>query len=82
MAYYISMKRYFNNRSATLIVDLLGANTSDGVASFATRADAASEIERFNSTVYCQSHKEVGRPALRIKTPSQLTAHQRAQIAA
>ena len=79
MTYYISMTREFYGNGASTVVDLMGANTFQGVAVFATRAEAEAEIERFDGTVYRQMYNESGRPALRVKTPSQLTVRQAAQ---
>jgi len=80
MKYYISMTHEFYGNGASTVVDLMGANTFQGVAAFATRAEAEAEIERFDGTVYRQMHNECGRPTLRVKTTSQLTARQRAQV--
>jgi hypothetical protein len=82
MTYYISMTHEFYGNGASTQVDLLGADSFEGVAVFATRADAQATIEEFDNTVYRQMHNESGRPALRVKTPSQLTARQRYQLAA
>ena len=80
MTYYISMTHEFYGNGASARVDLMGADTFEGVASFATRADAEARIEEFNNTVYRQMHNEFARPSLRVKTPSQLTARQLAQL--
>ena len=79
MTYYISMTREFYGNGASTVVDLMGAHSMDGVAEFATRAEAEAEIERFDSVVYYTKHNETGRPSLRIKTPSQLTRRERLQ---
>jgi len=81
MKYYISMTHEFQCHGPTTIVDLMGADSFEGVAVFATRAAAEARIEEFDNTVYRQMHNEIGRPALRVKTPSQLTARQRGQAA-
>ena len=79
MTYYISMSHdFYGNRPSTQ-VDLLGADSFEGVEQFATRAAADARIEEFDNTVYYQMHNEVGRPSLRVKTPSQLTARQQSQ---
>ena len=80
MTYFISMTHEFYGNGASTQVDLLGADTFEGVAVFAARADAEARIDEFDSTVYRQMHNEGGRPALRVKTPSQLTARQRDQV--
>ena len=80
MTYYISMTHEFYGNGASTIVDLMGADTFEGVAKFATRAEAEARIDEFDSTVYRQLHNESGRPALRVKTPSQLTPRQSAQV--
>lgn len=80
LTYYISMTHEFYGNGASTRVELMGADTFEGVAVFATRAEAEAEIESFDSTVYRQMHNESGRPALRVKTPSQLTMRQRAQV--
>jgi len=79
MTYYISMTHEFYGNGARTQVDIMGADTFDEVAVFATRAEAEAEIERFDSAVYRQMYNESGRPALRVKTPSQLTMRQAAQ---
>ena len=79
MNYYISMTHEFYGQSTRALVDLMGADTLEGVAKFATRAEAQAEIERFDNTVYRQLYNESGRPALRVKTPSQLTMREAAQ---
>ena len=80
MTYYISMTHEFYGRGTRALVDLMGADTFEGVAAFTTRAEAQAEIERFDNTVYRQLYNESGRPALRVKTPSQLTPRQSAQV--
>jgi hypothetical protein len=79
MTYYISMTHEFYGNGASTVVDLMGADTFEGVAVFATRAEAEARIEEFDNTVYRRMHNECGRPALRVKTPSQLTMRQSAQ---
>ena len=82
MTYYISMTHEFyghGGKGASTKVDLMGADTFEGVAEFASRADAEARIEEFDSTVYYTMHNETGRPSLRVKTPSQLTSRQAAQ---
>ena len=81
MTYYISMTHEFYGNGASTQVDLMGAETLNGVAEFATRAAAEAKIEEFENSVYLQMHNESGRPELRVKTPSQLTARQRWQLA-
>ena len=80
MTYYISMTHEFYGYRSNTVVDLMGADTFDGVAVFATRAEAEARIEEFDNTVYRQKNNEIGRPDLRVKTPSQLTARQIDQV--
>jgi len=89
MTYYISMTHKFYSNGAkwsgstpALQVGLMGADDFHGVNVFETRADAEARIDEFNNAVYLQMHNEIGRPALRVKTPSQLTDRQRDQLAA
>jgi hypothetical protein len=79
MTYYISMTHEFYGTGEAARVDLMGADSLEGVAKFATRAAAEAMIAEFDNTVYRQMHNEIGRPTLRVKTPSQLTARQRYQ---
>jgi len=80
MTYYISMTHKFYGNGASTQVDLLGVDRFEGVEQFATRAEAEARIEEFDNTVYYLMHNEVGRPSLRVKTPSQLTARQQSQV--
>jgi len=79
MTYYVSITHEFYGHGASRIVDILGADTFDGAEVFATRAEAEARIEEFDQTVYRTMYNETGRPALRVKTPSQLTPRQSAQ---
>ena len=80
MTYYISLTHEFNGNGARDRVDIMGADTFEGVEVFDSRAAAQARIEEFNSNVYRQMQNESGRPALRVKTPSQLTTRQRSQL--
>ena len=80
MTYYISVTHQFYGNGASNVVDLMGADTFEGVEVFATRAEAEAEIERFDNTVYNQKHNESGRPALRVKTAGELTMRQLDQL--
>jgi len=80
MTYYISMTHKFYGNGASTVVDLMGEDSWEGVEVFATRAGAEARIEEFDNTVYYLMNNEVGRPSLRVKTPSQLTARQQSQV--
>ena len=79
MTYYISMTHEFYGNGASTVVGLMGADSFEGVEQFATRAEAEARIEEFDNTVYYLRHNETGRPSLRVKTPSQLSARQQSQ---
>ena len=77
--YFISMTHQFYGNGASTVVDLMGGDSAEGAEEFATRAEAEAVIEEFDSTVYHALYNEIARPALRVKTLSQLTPRQAAQ---